>query len=162
GSARLQVLQYAPNATNSRGGTKLLCQSDFYLGSRVAKLTRRRTRGNLRDGARYCLLAGTLDGGLGAILPVDERVFRRLYALQGIMSNALGHNGAANPRRSYRLYDHGPTFRYETKQNMLDGTLLWRFVGLDAKTQHDLTRAIGTTVDRVMANLLDIDLASLF
>lgn len=65
-------------------------------------------------------------------------------------------------RRSYRLYDHGPTFRYETKQNMLDGTLLWRFVGLDAKTQHDLTRAIGTTVDRVMANLLDIDLASLF
>ncbi len=62
------------------------------------QLTRRRTRGNLRDGARYCLLAGTLDGGLGAILPVDERVFRRLYALQGIMSNALGHNGAANPR----------------------------------------------------------------
>lgn len=63
-----------------------------------SQLTRRRTRGNLRDGARYCLLAGTLDGGLGAILPVDERVFRRLYALQGIMSNALGHNGAANPR----------------------------------------------------------------
>lgn len=45
---------------------------------------------------------------------------------------------------------------------MLDGSLLWRFVGLDARTQHDLTRAIGTTVDRVMANLLDIDLASLF
>lgn len=37
-SANLQVLQYAPNATNSRGGTKLLCQSDFYLGSRVAKV----------------------------------------------------------------------------------------------------------------------------
>eukprot|EP00752_Nemacystus_decipiens_P015088 g13442.t1 len=161
GRRNIKVLQYAPNATNSRGGTKLLCQSDFYLGSRVAKLTRRRTRGNLRDGARYCLLAGTLDGGLGAILPVDERVFRRLYALQGIMSNALGHNGAANPR-AYRLFDHGPTFRYETKQNMLDGSLLWRFVGLDARTQHDLTRAIGTTVDRVMANLLDIDLASLF
>eukprot|EP00903_Cladosiphon_okamuranus_P018754 g17257.t1 len=161
GRRNIKVLQYAPNATNSRGGTKLLCQSDFYLGSRVAKLTRRRTRGNLRDGARYCLLAGTLDGGLGAILPVDERVFRRLYALQGIMSNALSHNGAANPR-AYRLFDHGPTFRYETKQNMLDGSLLWRFVGLDARTQHDLTRAIGTTVDRVMANLLDIDLASLF
>ncbi|CAM9158991.1 unnamed protein product [Ectocarpus sp. 12 AP-2014] len=161
GRRNVKVLQYAPNATNSRGGTKLLCQSDFYLGSRVGKLTRRRTRGNLRDGARYCLLAGTLDGGLGAVLPVDERVFRRLYALQGIMSNALGHNGAANPR-AYRLFDHGPTFRYETKQNMLDGSLLWRFVGLDAKTQHDLTRAIGTTVDRVMANLLDIDLASLF
>lgn len=64
--------------------------------------------------------------------------------------------------RAYRLFDHGPTFRYETKQNMLDGSLLWRFVGLDARTQHDLTRAIGTTVDRVMGNLLDIDLASLF
>ena len=64
--------------------------------------------------------------------------------------------------RAYRLFDHGPTFRCETKQNMLDGSLLWRFVGLDARTQHDLTRAIGTTVDRVMANLLDIDLASLF
>lgn len=64
----------------------------------IFQLTRRRTRGNLKGGARYCLLAGTLDGGLGAILPVDERVFRRLYALQGIMSNALAHTGAANPR----------------------------------------------------------------
>lgn len=64
--------------------------------------------------------------------------------------------------RAYRLFDRGPTFRHETKQNMLDGTLLWRFVGLDARTQHDLTRAIGTTVERVMSNLLDIDLASLF
>lgn len=34
----VQVLQYAPNAPNSRGGTKLLCQSDFFLGSRVAKV----------------------------------------------------------------------------------------------------------------------------
>ena len=43
---------------------------------------------------------------------MDERVFRRLYALQGIMSNALGHNGAANPRyvglsRSRVLYARG-------------------------------------------------------
>ena len=75
-----------------------LPSSCMYLLLFLPQLTRRRTRGNLRDGARYCLLAGTLDGGLGAILPVDERVFRRLYALQGIMSNALGHNGAANPR----------------------------------------------------------------
>ncbi|CAM9851826.1 unnamed protein product, partial [Choristocarpus tenellus] len=158
-----QVLQYAPNAPESRGGNKLLCQSDFFLGSNVAHLLRRRARGarNSRGGARYCLLAGTLDGGLGVVTPVEEKVFRRLYALQGIMSNALMHTGAANPR-AQRLFDSGPAFRQENKKNMLDGTLLWRFVGLDAQTQHDLTRAIGTTVDRVMGNLLDIDLTSLF
>lgn len=92
--------------------------------------------------------------------------------LFGMMSTPPSPTLLASPRtadvavekhsRAYRLFDHGPTFRYETKKNMLDGTLLWRFVGLDARTQHDLTRAIGTTVDRVMANLLDIDLASLF
>ncbi|CAM9461362.1 unnamed protein product [Discosporangium mesarthrocarpum] len=159
----IKVLQYVPNAPESRGGNKLLCQSDFFLGSGVAHLSRHRTRGprNGRGGIRYCLLAGTLDGGLGVVCPVEEKVFRRLYALQGIMSNALAHTGAANPR-AHRLFDSGPAFRQENKKNMLDGTLLWRFVGLDVRMQHDLTRAIGTTVDRVMGNLLDIDLASLF
>ena len=46
-----QVLQYAPKAPNSRGGTMLLCQSDFFLGSRVAKV-------RLKVGRRLMLVTG--------------------------------------------------------------------------------------------------------
>jgi len=33
------------------------------------------------------------------LLPVDESVFRRLYSLQIVLSNALPHPAATNPRQ---------------------------------------------------------------
>ncbi|CAM9856495.1 unnamed protein product, partial [Phaeothamnion confervicola] len=158
----LKVLQYMPAAAEARGGNKLLCQADFNLGSHVTALLPRPAPPNRLGRRRSALLLGTLDGSLGMLLPVDERVFRRLYALQGIMSNALEHTAAANPRGA-RLFAE-PGFRAAARRTgmkgMLDGTVLWRFPGLDARVQTELTRAIGTTVDTVLANLLEIDLAA--
>ena len=44
------------------------------------------------------LLPATLDGGLGFLLPVQERVFRRLNMLQAKMVPALSHSAGLNPR----------------------------------------------------------------
>ena len=43
---------------------------------------------------------------------------------------------------------------------MLDGSLLWRFNGLDVRDQRRLTRAIGTTTREVLRSLAEIDRAA--
>lgn len=76
------------------------------------------------------------------------------------MCNALEHAAASNPR-SGRLFrsslPHAASADGGRQKGVIDGELLWRFVALPASAQAQLTRAIGTTVDKVLASLLDID-----
>jgi cleavage and polyadenylation specificity factor subunit 1 len=46
-----------------------------------------------------------------------------------------------------------------THQNVLDGDLLWRYPNLELGEQKRLAKQIGTTVEQIMDNLLEIDLA---
>ena len=86
------------------GGKKLLCCGDFHLGAHVTKLLRQRSviveplNSDPKREHSYVTVLGTLDGGLGVMLPVDEKSFRRLYSLQQIMLNALEHEAALNPK----------------------------------------------------------------
>jgi hypothetical protein len=50
----------------------------------------------------------------------------------------------------------------EKKRGILDGNLLYKFITLDPCTQIELTAAMGTTVDIVMDNLLEIDINNTF
>jgi hypothetical protein len=49
-------------------------------------------------GTKSCVLIGTMDGGLGMMLPVEERTYRRLALLQQIMSMGVPTPCALNPR----------------------------------------------------------------
>jgi hypothetical protein len=80
---------------------------------------------------------------------------------QGVLCNALEHGAAANPRgaRLYRSSMPAAAAVDGTRmKGVLDGALLWRFVALPVAQQAELTRAIGTTVDTVLSNMLEIDL----
>ena len=46
--------------------------------------------------------------------------------------------------------------------NYLDGALLWRFVALDAPMQFEIAAAIGTKVETLLDNLLEIDMMAVF
>ena len=97
------VFGYAPQDSKSENGKKLLCCADFHLGAHVTQMVRQRSivveplDGNPKREHSYVTVLGTLDGGLGMLLPVDEKVFRRLFLLQQIMLNALEHNAGLNP-----------------------------------------------------------------
>lgn len=52
------------------------------------------------------MFAATLDGGVGYVLPVSEKVYRRLLMLQNVMNNYCCHIAGLNPR----------AFRYLEKQ----------------------------------------------
>ena len=100
----LFMFHYAPKRIESRDGKKLICCGDFHLGAHVTKMVRHRlTVLEPMDGSRpaehrYATIFGSLDGGLGMMVPVDEKVFRRLFMLQQILVNALEHNAALNPK----------------------------------------------------------------
>lgn len=46
--------------------------------------------------------AATLDGSLGFVLPLSEKVYRRLFMLQNALVTHIPHVAGLNPR-SYRL-----------------------------------------------------------
>ena len=104
----LQVLQYAPNAPNSRGGTKLLCQSDFYLGSRVAKVTcARRTPPHT-----HLMFSGLFTGHdptrrVGSGRVGSGRVGSGRVGSGRVGSGRVGSGGYKNSRRSSRVGSGG-------------------------------------------------------
>jgi cleavage and polyadenylation specificity factor subunit 1 len=132
---------------------------------------------------RSCLISGSRDGSIGILLPIDERVYHRLALLQQILSSTYFSPFGLNPKyyffknfknkyiciasifficfRDFREYKRS-NFRVIRKRGILDGKLLWKFITLDINTQLEITQAMGTTIDRIMDNLQEIELASGF
>nr|CAD7450315.1 unnamed protein product [Timema bartmani] len=44
------------------------------------------------------LCQATLDGGLGYMLPVPEKTYRRLLMLQNVLVNHIAHTAGLNPK----------------------------------------------------------------
>jgi cleavage and polyadenylation specificity factor subunit 1 len=98
---------------------------------------------------------GTADGGLGVLLPLDERVYRSLSLLQQIMAIGVRTTCSLNPRDFRSIKTRA--FRAEKKRGVLDGTLLWRYPSLPLTLQNDLAAVIGTTPDSILESLTKLD-----
>ncbi|TDH71369.1 hypothetical protein CCR75_006593 [Bremia lactucae] len=172
----LHVLQYLPQDIESRGGQRLLRVSDFHLGVQVASMFRKRVEmagagAYTRKAAVlscYVNVLGTSEGGIMALVPVSERVFRRLYTLQNVMINTLQQNCALNPREFRMLKTNGQQrcgrgdawSKKKWKKSFLDAMVLFQFLTLDYVAQKELARCIGTTSEVVIHNLLEVQHAT--
>ncbi|POM60135.1 putative cleavage and polyadenylation specificity factor CPSF, partial [Phytophthora palmivora] len=175
----LHVLQFAPHDIESRGGQRLLRVSDFHLGVQVASMFRKRvdSPGSIAPAANghaapppscYVNVMGNSEGGVGALIPVGERVFRRLFTLQNVMVNTLHQNCALNPREFRMLKTNAQRrcgrpdawSKKKWKKSFLDAFVLFRFLHLDYVAQKELARCIGTTPEVVMHNLLEVQHAT--
>ena len=79
----LRVMQYRPDLSQ---GKTLNRAADFHLGTPASTIIPVKSkRALIRTASHF----GSLDGSAGVIVPTDERPFKRLYALQGILINAL-------------------------------------------------------------------------
>ncbi|KAF4028982.1 CPSF A subunit region [Phytophthora infestans] len=175
----LHVMQFAPQDIESRGGQRLLRVSDFHLGVQVSSMFRKRvdasgsvvsaTNGrNAAPLSNYVNVMGTSEGGVGALVPVGERVFRRLFTLQNVMVNTLPQNCALNPREFRMLKTNAQRrcgrpdawSKKKWKKSFLDAFVLFRFLQLDYVAQKELARCIGTTPEVVMHNLLEVQHAT--
>ncbi len=96
-----------------------------------------------------------MDGSLGAVLPLTERLYRRMLLLQHYISFVLEPCCALNPK-DFRLLKSGH-FRPEKKKGILDGAVLWSFVNMAATLQEEIANHMGTSVDAIFESLQTIE-----
>jgi len=184
----LTFLSYAPSDVAARGGNKLVCRADCHLGTQTTALQSHFCRSSLivnsatpqstlvalkqqdalhgkqDDDQRFGLHYGSIDGGFGTIVPVSEGIYWRLAALQSVMSNAL-ESDCSLSHRGWRLYRRTPRRggcrSNDRKKGVVDGDLVMKYADLPIAEQEDLASAIGSTVDLIMDNLLEVSASSM-
>lgn len=179
----LQFFQYAPGDPAARGGNKLVCRADVHLGSQTVGIQNHFCRSSLLvnsatptstlaamkqqdplfgrtdDDQKLGVHFGTSDGGLSSVVPLSEPVFWRLTALQSVLANAL-ESDCSLSHRAWRLYRRTPRRggcrNNDRKKSVIDGDLVMQYVDLPLPDQEDLASAIGSTVELILDNLLEL------
>ncbi|CAH1269285.1 CPSF1 [Branchiostoma lanceolatum] len=160
------LYSYQPEARESYGGQRLVRRADFNVGSHVNTFFRVRCKivdpsGEKRRDAdtvakRHVTMFATLDGGLGALLPMAEKTYRRLLMLQNILMTHMPFPAGLNPK-AFRMLKHNHRSLINACRNILDGELLWKFLHLSVVERSELARKIGTTPETITEDLMDID-----
>lgn len=130
---------------------------------------------NARENVRTCLFVptATLDGGMGLLLPMQEKTYRRLLMLQNALTTMLPHHAGLNPKafRSVLRFNiclssssacSNPFYYIFSRmmhsdrrslqnavRNILDGELLAKYLYLSTMERSELAKKIGTTQDIV-------------
>lgn len=182
----LSIYTYAPQSLESRGGQMLVCKGDFHIGCHVEKFARLNmintafsslsyssssastssssvsTTGHYsRAVLKHAVIYGALDGSIGCISPVEEVVFKRLFALQTKITNGLQHIAGLNPK-SWRMVKPQQKLIRNVYQNVLDGDLIFKYIHMDYTEQKKLAKQIGTTPEQIIDNLQELAYATQF
>ncbi|CAM4634432.1 unnamed protein product [Leuciscus chuanchicus] len=160
----LLVYMYLPEAKESFGGMRLLRRADFNVGAHVNALWRMPCRGTLDTASKKALTwdnkhitwFATLDGGVGMLLPMQEKTYRRLLMLQNALTTMLPHHAGLNPK-AFRMLHYDRRTLQNAVKNILDGELLNKYLYLSTMERSELAKKIGTTSDIILDDLLEID-----
>ncbi|XP_074600985.1 cleavage and polyadenylation specificity factor subunit 1 [Brevipalpus obovatus] len=166
GHKNLLLYSYQPEAIESYGGTRLIRRADYHLGSLVNSFFRIRCKypGTKRHNPgrsklshkRHTTVFPTIDGTVNYMLPIGEKVYRRLYMLQNIMNSHLQHRGGVNPKGVHLVKFHQRTLT-NPMRNVLDGDLLFRFLSLSITERAELCRKISYPPDQIIDDLQEIN-----
>ncbi|KAK2887249.1 hypothetical protein QQF64_013731 [Cirrhinus molitorella] len=160
----LLVYMYLPEAKESFGGMRLLRRADFNVGAHVNAFWRMPCRGTLDPASKKSLTwdnkhitwFATLDGGVGLLLPMQEKTYRRLLMLQNALTTMLPHHAGLNPK-AFRMLHYDRRTLQNAVKNVLDGELLNKYLYLSTMERSELAKKIGTTADIILDDLLEID-----
>ncbi|XP_056274732.1 cleavage and polyadenylation specificity factor subunit 1 [Pseudoliparis swirei] len=160
----LCIYMYLPEAKESFGGMRLLRRADFNAGANINTFWRMPCRGALDAGGKKSLTwdnkhitwFATLDGGVGMLLPMQEKTYRRLLMLQNALNSMLPHHAGLNPKAFRMLHSDRRTLQNAVR-NILDGELLNKYLYLSTMERSELAKKIGTTQDIILDDLLEVD-----
>ncbi|XP_061520798.1 cleavage and polyadenylation specificity factor subunit 1 [Phycodurus eques] len=160
----LYVYMYLPEAKESFGGMRLLRRADFSVGAHINTFWRMPCRGAMDTSSKKSLTwdnkhitwFATLDGGIGLLLPMQEKTYRRLLMLQNALNTLLPHHAGLNPK-AFRMMHFERRGLQNAVRNILDGELLNKFLYLSMMERSELAKKIGTTQDIILDDLLEID-----
>ncbi|CAC5370759.1 CPSF1 [Mytilus coruscus] len=159
------ILMYAyhPEARESIGGQRLLRKADFNVGSHINSMFRVLCRSDpavdkraYNADRKHITYFASLDGTLGFVLPISEKVYRRLLMLQNAMTTQIQHIAGLNPR-TYRAVQSIRQELRNPQKNILDGDLLWKYLHLSMMEKTEIAKRIGTSLEQLTDDLMDID-----
>jgi cleavage and polyadenylation specificity factor subunit 1 len=143
----LVLYMYQPESRESLGGQRLLRKADFHLGQIVNSFFRIKCKlGELGEdkkhftGAdkRHITMFATLDGGLGYIMPVPEKTYRRLLMLQNVLVSQGAHIAGLNPK-AFRTYKSWKKLQTNPARSVIDGELVYNYLHLSIPEKLEVT-----------------------
>ncbi|GAB5365414.1 hypothetical protein AAMO2058_001055800 [Amorphochlora amoebiformis] len=173
---KLQVYRFLPSDEESRKGQKLLIYASTKLPVRTSSLLMLRARDipSLEENkkrkqpglpppkpvttTRSITLGACLEGGLYSLVPLDPIVHRRTLAVCLSMLRSVPMTAGINPLGARQ--EGSGSHRLAKAKQIVDGDLLWMYVGLSSIMQERVATNIGTTRDVVIENLLELQLAT--
>ena len=162
----LILYMYQPDARESHGGHRLIRKADFHVGQPITTMFRIRCKiTDPTTDKRYPPLIekrqiayfGTLDGGIGYLLPVPEKTYRRLQMLHNVLHMTLTHVAGLNPK-SFRGCRGKIKTLVNSARSIVDGDLVFAFLSLPHEEQVEVAKKIGTKVEELIDDLTEIDL----
>ena len=154
------LYSYMPLERESHGGQLVLRRSAINVGSHVNTMFRVQCKTTDSDvsraARRHATYFATLDGSIGYLLPVSEKMYRRLSMLQNLLTTYIAHKAGLNPK-SYRMVRYAGHQLSRPIKSIVDADLLWKFVELTALEQAEIARRLVTSVNQIVADLIDVD-----
>lgn len=165
GESNFALFMYQPESRESLGGQKLIRKADFHLGQKVNSFFRIKCKNvdpaNNRKqivGAdkRHITMYATLDGGLGYILPVPEKTYRRLLMLQNVLLQHICHIAGLNPK-AFRTYKSFVRLQGNPARGVIDGDLIWKYMNLPFNEKSEVAKKIGTRIPEIIEDIEEIN-----
>ncbi|CAF4734805.1 unnamed protein product [Rotaria sp. Silwood1] len=156
----MYIYAHAPTQKETQGGQWLLRKSDFHIGYPVTSTIRMLVNVNNLTAKqnfenKQALLMPTLDGAIGCLVPLNEKIFRRLAMLQNSLTTMFPQYCGLNPK-SFRICKTRRKQLDNPQKNTLDGDLLWRYFDLSFIERNELLSRLGMTPDQFHEDLTDI------
>ncbi|CAF0866518.1 unnamed protein product [Adineta steineri] len=156
----MYIYAHAPTQKETQGGQWLLRKSDFHIGYPITSTIRMlvnvnhlTTKQNFEN--KQTLLMPTLDGAIGCLVPLNEKIFRRLAMLQNSLTTMFPQYGGLNPK-SFRICKTRRKQLDNPQKNTLDGDILWRYFDLSFIERNELLSRLGMQSDQFHEDLTDI------
>ena len=150
----LIVYSYNPEMRESFGGTRLIRRAEIHLGLKSVTFFRIRCRSHpnsKRPELKQMTVYATLDGSIGYVLPVSEKIYRRLLMLQNVLNNHIQHAAGLNPKAYRMCRTSRKMLQPSTSRAILDGDLLYKFNNLSFSEKNEVAKKIGSTSHQVRA-----------
>lgn len=160
----LNLYTYDPKNAATQKGQKLMCLGNFHLGSLTCQLTRvKLNRLNFpalgNQFTKFGCVFGAHDGSLSLVAPISADKFKRLGKLEIRLVSTLPHFCGLNPK-AFRLWKPRWHMTHNHQRRFIDGNLLWKFAELDRSAQEALTAFIGCSVEEILDDLMELELAT--
>ena len=159
----LCVYMYQNESHDTQGGQWLIRKAEFNVGSHVNSMIRLKCkvsdptldkRSSLAD-KRQVTYCTNLDGGIGYLIPISEKTFRRLFILQNAIFVMKPHYAGLNPK-AYRMWRSRKKELVNPQKNILDGDLLFEFFNMSYHDRGDIAKKIKTNSEQILDDLTEI------